>query len=58
MATWDLLHLEDEYTDFTPFFVKFTGKKMEIRGEDSIWERVFFTSNMNAQNLPRFSRIH
>ena len=24
MATWDLSHLEDEFSDFTPLFVKFT----------------------------------
>ena len=59
MVTWDLFYLEDEFSDFTPFFAKFTEKKMEIRGKDSIWElRVLFTCNMNAQNLPRFSRIH
>ena len=58
MATWDLFHLEDELSDFTPFFVKFT-EKMEIRGEDRIWELlVLFTRSMNAQNLPCFSRIH
>ena len=49
MATWDLFHLEDEFSDFTPFFVKFTQKKIELR--------VLFTCNMNAQNLrtPFFS---
>ena len=49
MATWDLFHLEDEFSDFTPFFVKFTEKKIELR--------VLFTCNMNAQNLrtPFFS---
>ena len=35
MATWDLLQLEDEFSDFTPFFVKF-NEKMEIRGKDNI----------------------
>ena len=59
MVTWDPFYLEDEFSDFTSFFAKFTEKKMEIRGKDSIWElRVLFTCNMNAQNLPRFSRIH
>ena len=59
MVTWDLFYLEDEFSDFTPFSAKFTEKKMEIRGKDSIWElRVLFTYNMNAQNLPCFSRIH
>ena len=54
MATWDLFHLEDESSDFTPFFVKFT-KKMEIRGEDRIWELlVLFTRSMNAQNYHVF----
>ena len=52
MATWDLFHLEDEFSDFTPFFVKFTKKKIEILGKDSIQElQVLFTCNMNAQNL-------
>lgn len=42
-----------------PRFLPNSLKKMEIRGKDSIWElRVLFTCNMNAQNLPRFSRIH
>ena len=50
MATWDLFHLEDEFSDFTPFFVKFTEKKIELR--------VLFTCNMNAQNLRTpFSQI-
>ena len=44
---------------FHPVFCQIHWKKMEIRGKDSIWElRVLFTCNMNAQNLPRFSRIH
>ena len=59
MATWDLIHLDDEFSDFTPFFVKCTEKKMEIRGKDSVWElRVFVTCSMNAKNLPLFSNIH
>ena len=50
MATWDLFHLENEFSDFTPFFVKFTEKKIELR--------VLFTCNMNAQNLRTpFSQI-
>ena len=57
MATWNLFHLEDVFSDFTPFFVKFT-EKIENRGKDSIWElRVLFTCSMNVQNLPRFSRF-
>ena len=60
MAAWDLIHLEDELLDFTPFFVKRTKKKkMEIRGKDSIWKlRILFTCSMNAQNLLLFSNIH
>ena len=59
MATWDLIHLDDEFSDFTPFFVNALKKKMEIRGKDSIWElRVFVTCSMNAKNLPLFSNIH
>ena len=59
MAAWDLIHLKDELSDFTPFFVKCTEKKMEIRGRDSIWKlRVLFICSMNAQNLPLFSNIH
>ena len=27
MAAWDLIHLKDELSDFTPFFVKCTEKK-------------------------------
>ena len=27
MATWDLIHLDDEFSDFTKFFVKCTEKK-------------------------------
>ena len=27
MAAWDLINLEDELLDFTPFFVKRTKKK-------------------------------
>ena len=34
-------------------------KKEENRVEDSMCElRVLFTCSLNAQNLPRFSRIH
>ena len=55
MATWDLIYLDDEFSDFTPFFVKCTEKKMEIRGKDSVWElRIFVTCSMNAKNLPLF----
>ena len=49
MATWDLFHLEDEFSDFTQFFFKFTGKKMKIRGKDSIRElQVLLTCDINA----------
>ena len=55
MATWDLIHLDDEFSDFTPFFVKCSEKIMEIRGKDSVWElRVFVTCSMNAKNLPLY----
>ena len=27
METWDLIHLEDEFSDFTRFFVKWTEKE-------------------------------
>ena len=55
MATWDLIHLDDEFSDFTKFFVKCTEKKMEIRGKDSVWElRIFVTCSTNAKNLPLF----
>ena len=30
MATWDLFHLEDNFSDFTLFFVKFTEEKWKI----------------------------
>ena len=30
MATWDLFHLEDNFSDFIPFFIKFTEKKWKI----------------------------
>ena len=30
MATWDLFHLEDNFSDFIPFFIKFTAKKWKI----------------------------
>ena len=55
MATWDLIHLDDEFSDFTPFFVKCTEKENGIWGKDSIWElRVFVTCSMNAKNLPLY----
>ena len=42
-----------------PCFLSNSLKKMENRSKNSIWElRVLFTCSMNAQNLPRFSRIH
>ena len=37
MVTWDLFYLEDEFSDFTPFFAKFTDE-MGNRGKDGIWE--------------------
>ena len=30
MAAWDLIHLEDELPDFTPFFVKCTEIKWKF----------------------------
>ena len=30
MAAWDLIHLEDELSDFNPFFVKCTKKKWKF----------------------------
>ena len=34
MATWDLFHLEDECSEFTPFFTD----QMENRDKDGLWE--------------------
>ena len=52
MATWDLIFR------FYPVFLEFV-EKMENRGKDSVWEVwVLSTCSMNAQNLPRFSKIH
>ena len=49
MENRDLFHLEDEFSDFNPFFVKFTGKKMKIRGKVSIWElQLLLTCDINA----------
>ena len=30
MVTWDLFYLEDEFSDFTPFFAKFNEKKWKF----------------------------
>ena len=30
MVTWDPFYLEDEFSDFTPFFAKFTEKKWKF----------------------------
>lgn len=50
------INSENKLLDFTPFFIKFTEKKKD--GNSGIWElRVLFTCSMNAQNLPRFSKI-
>ena len=35
MVTWDLFHLEDNFSDFIPFFLKVTEKKMENRSKNS-----------------------
>ena len=31
IATWDLIHLDDEFSDFTPFFVTCTEKKRKFQ---------------------------
>ena len=35
MVTWDLFHLKDNFSDFIPFFIKVTEKKMENRSKNS-----------------------